>query len=283
MNLKMTALNGLGSRMPISQINMNPKLIVPKWTVPKSILAYSTTRQKGFSCPPFDGFNLATHVGDDLHLVNQNRQALMQFLQQQTAQLNASASLKSITWLDQRHTTQAIEYPYFKKTPPVADACWTTQPNVVCTVMTADCVPILITNQTGSLVCAIHAGWKGLVTGIVEQTLSQLPEKPEHLIAWIGPAISQSAFEVGAEVYDIFAQKGFEVARHFKIQHNNHLKEVKYLADLPGLTVDELKRLGVEQISQSGLCTYQNEQDFYSYRRDGQTGRIASLIWMTPS
>lgn len=270
--------------MPISPTDLTTDLIMikPNWSVSNKILALSTTRQDGVSCPPYDSFNLATHVGDNPLHVQQNRQALARYLQSRQATISYSAqSINPITWLDQRHTVNALKLPYTGGDIPIADACWTTEPGEVCAVMTADCLPILITNQQATLVCAIHAGWKGLVDGIIAQTLHQLPDKAQNLKAWIGPAISQTAFEVGQEVYDVYAEKGFDVKAYFKrLPSLKGHGDIKYLANLSGLARFELNRLGVEQVNESNLCTYQNPQDFYSYRRDGNTGRIASLIMM---
>jgi YfiH family protein len=255
------------------------KIIKPNWSVSNKISAFSTTRHGGVSCPPYDGFNLATHVGDNALHVQQNRQQLTHYLQ--TLPVTTPSLAHPITWLDQRHTINALQLPYDGDDLPIADACWTTQPGEVCVVMTADCLPILITNQQETLVCAIHAGWKGLVEGVIEQTLNQLPGNPQNLKAWIGPAISQAAFEVGKEVYDAYTEKGFDVITFFKpLPRLKGQRSIKYLANLPGLAAFELKRLGVGQVKDSNLCTYQCTQDFYSYRREGNTGRIGSLIWM---
>jgi hypothetical protein len=256
--------------------------IYPNWPAPIGVNALCTTRKPGVSQPPFNGFNLATHVGDDINAVLSNRQQLM-----------ALAGLPSQPiWLDQQHTTHLIclndrlnNNRPFKETInlPIADASWTNQPGLVPVVMTADCLPILITNQAGSLVCAIHAGWKGLAAGIVSKSVKALPESPERLMAWIGPAIGPQAFEVGEEVRQVFMDKSANHACFFKpmTQHN------KYLADLPGLVTFELNQLGVAMVYGGDLCTYSDlcndESRFFSYRRSGQTGRIASLIWLEPN
>ncbi len=257
--------------------------IVPKWPAPKHIKALCTTREGGASFPPFDGFNLATHVGDDLSSVEKNRHTLV-----------SQANLPSAPyWLDQQHTNVAIELSKERlnslniknSPPPIADASWTMQKGCVSIVMTADCLPLLITNQQGSLVSAIHAGWKGLHKGIVSKTIQSFLAKEggesHALLVWIGPAISQEYFEVGQEVLDAFVQKCPKNAEFFTPPSVlNTKKSFKYQADLVGLVRKELNKLGVTNIYGGDLCTYAQSEQFYSYRRSGKTGRIASFIWM---
>ncbi|NPA72076.1 MAG: peptidoglycan editing factor PgeF [Gammaproteobacteria bacterium] len=304
---------------------------IPEWPVPEGVNALCTNRQGGVSHAPFDGFNLAIHVGDHLEQVLVNRQTLF----------HAAKLPSQPVWLDQKHTTRAIQLPYssphvsldgipvsqasisersqssqqenfkdIQTTRPgqleVADASWTEAAGLVSVVMTADCLPILITNQSGTLVSAIHAGWKGLAEGIISQTLASFPQtprnQPEQLIAWIGPAISAEHFEVGEEVREQFVAKDSDNAQFFQSKQPRQSKQrnksqqhecpvesqenclqdrsVKYLADLPGLAKLELQKIGVRNITLSGLCTYALADQFYSYRRSGKTGRIASLIWL---
>lgn len=253
--------------------------IKPDWPAPTNIKAFCTTRSitdgpgfKGASLPPFDAFNLATHVGDDPQTIEKNRQVLNQ---------HPCLLPNPPFWLDQQHTVDAVcldsvDSSYWQ--PVVADASWTTQAGQVSVVMTADCIPILITNQSGSIACAIHAGWKGLADGIVSKTVRSLPEQPENLLVWIGPCIRQEHFEVGEDVYTLFCKKNPDNHLFFKMKPLT--SEPKYLADLAGLLSLELCYLGVKHIYDSGLCSYENSEDFYSYRRDGVTGRMASLIWI---
>lgn len=258
-------------------------LIKPIWPAPRRINAFYTTRQGGVSQAPFDGFNLATHVGDQLEDVLANRK-----------QLFDQACLPSEpVWLDQQHTDYALKLcnsvysAQFDSSPldsdvvvvPVADASWTQQPGLVSVVVTADCLPILITNQTGTIVSAIHAGWKGLAKGIVSKTIQAFPEEvkqdPSQLMAWIGPAISAQHFEVGQDVYDIFVKQDRAHAQFFQSKPAN-----KYMADLPGLVKKELQGLGVVDVFGGDLCSFELKEQFYSYRRSGQTGRMACLIWI---
>ena len=259
--------------------------IKPNWSAPLNVKALCTTRQakevaeafKGQSLPPFDKLNLATYVGDDIEAVNKNRQLLQK-----------SAALPTLPfWLDQQHTVNAVcldALSYQHWTPVIADASWTTQPDKVAVAMTADCMPLLITNTKGTLVCAIHAGWKGLADGIVTQTVQSLPESPQNLLVWIGPCIRQANFQVGLDVYQRFCAKNPENAQYFQKQMQKQAQktqtQTKYLADLPGLVKCELLHLGITQILDSELCTYDHSEQFYSYRRDGVTGRMASLIWI---
>ncbi|MGM0541233.1 MAG: peptidoglycan editing factor PgeF [Pseudomonadota bacterium] len=265
--------------------------IRPDWPVPRTIKSLYTTRQGGISQSPFDSFNLATHVGDVLERVEANRQ-----------QLFDHASLPSEPlWLDQQHTDIALQLsqselntqisqslPY---TPPVADASWTQCPGLVSVVMTADCVPILITNQAGTIVSAIHAGWKGLAKGIVRKTIQSFPAEikrsPEQLMAWIGPAISMQYFEVGQDVYNAFVDQNADNSRYFHAKRplgaSSESTPEKYLADLPGLVRKQLNDLGVSQIYGGDLCSFAQTEDFFSYRRSGKTGRMACLIWIEPS
>lgn len=252
-------------------------LIQPDWPAPKQIRALCTTRSGGVSLPPFDSFNLASHVGDAPLSVKQNRQIL-----------NDMAHLPSDPmWLEQLHTDKLVSLNGVDSSSwsaPEADAAWSSEAGQVAVVMTADCLPLLVTNRAGSLVCAIHAGWKGLANGIVRKSLLALAEKPENLLVWIGPSIRQPHFEVGQDVFEAFVKHSPKSARYFQMQEaDSHSTQTKYLADLAGLLIFELKALGVEQIYDSGLCSYEEDSRFYSYRRDGQTGRMASLIWIEPS
>lgn len=240
--------------------------ITPNWRSIASVQAFTTTRLGGVSLPPYNTFNLAYHVQDDPQAVAQNRQRLAQSIHQ-----------KTIVWLDQRHTTDCLYIDRLPQKTPMADAVWTDQPGLVLAVMTADCLPILLTN--GERVCAIHAGWRGLVDGIIENSLKQCTRPGgadnKNWQAWIGPAISAEFFEVGAEVRQAFIEKYPTFTGYFQ-SHDD-----KWLADLAGMAEQVLRLQGIENVSQSGLCSYADATRFYSYRRDGQTGRMASLIWLT--
>jgi hypothetical protein len=157
---------------------------------------------------------------------------------------------------------------------PVSDASISSQPGVVCAVLTADCLPLLICDTDGQHVAAIHAGWKGLAAGVIEQAIAAFPCEPGRLMAWMGPAIGPESFEVGQDVYDVFTS--FDaVAKSAFVQHAD-----RWLCDIYLLTRQRLKNAGLDRIYGGGLCTYADNKRFYSYRRDGVTGRMASLIWI---
>lgn len=242
-------------------------IIKPSWLVGQKVQALTTTRQGGVSLPPYASLNLANHVDDQPEAVAHNRAILQQ----------AFAADLEWAWLNQQHTTHVVHFNQACLQSSVADVVWSDLPNQVCAVMTADCLPILLTNQAASLVAAVHAGWRGLADGIIPKTLEALPEQPQNLIAWIGPAISQAVFEVGQEVVDAFLVQSPDLSCFFV---ENPAAPSKFFADLPGIAQDQLKRLGVERVSLSGRCSYGDATDFFSYRRDGQTGRMVSAIWL---
>lgn len=203
---------------------------------------------------------------DDLANVLKNREILVKKL----------ALPKPPLWLNQQHTTKLITWQGQEFIePPVADATWTNKPNLALSVMTADCQPILITNKEESFVVAIHAGWQGLLDGIVTKAILQLPDKAQNLIVWIGPSISQENFEVDVDFMNMFVKKNQKNTSFFQ-----QGSLTKYKADLVGIAVLEMQSLGVANITKSNLCTYLNVDKFYSYRRNQKTGRMATLIWL---
>jgi len=230
------------------------------WPAPGFIKAGTTTRQGGVSHAPYESFNLATHVGDDPAAVMKNR-----------AMLSLPAEPQ---WLEQVHSTEAVLLPSEKRILK-ADASFTSSKRIVCAVMTADCLPLLITDQKGSCVAAIHAGWRGLCNGIVEATISKLPVAAEQLLVWLGPAIGPDVYEVGQEVYDAFTSENEEAKKAFVAVSEGH-----WLFDIYRLARMRLNKLGVVQIFGGDHCTLTEKEHFFSYRRDGITGRMASLIWI---
>ena len=240
-------------------------LIWADWPAPPNIKALCTTRQGGVSSAPFDQLNLGDHVGDDPQAVLDNRQSL----------LNSLSLVKPAQWLKQVHGVEVVE-AYSDQQIREADACYTTEPGVACVIMTADCLPVLFTNRSGSKAAAAHAGWRGLAEGVLEQTLSQFDD-PSEVMVWMGPAIGPDAFEVGQEVYDRFVDDLAQSRDAFKPSpsHNE-----RWVADIYQLARLRLNRAGVRQIFGGGLCTYTDSERFFSYRRQAQTGRMASLIWM---
>ena len=184
---------------------MSTDWIKANWPAPANIKAGTTTRAGGVSAAPYASFNLATHVEDKLDNVNQNR-----------SQLRSCLNMPNEPqWLEQTHSTVATLLPV-KEAVPKADAAYTVQKNVVCAVMTADCLPLLITNTEGTCVAAIHAGWRGMADGILENTIKKLPVKPESLLVWLGPAIGAEVYEVGEEVYHAFTKGDSKAKQAFK-------------------------------------------------------------------
>jgi polyphenol oxidase len=238
-------------------------LIYPDWPAPANVHAISSSRLGGVSKGNYDGLNLAQHVQDDAKAVMQNRLCYQQLAQMPTVPL----------WLNQVHGIEVAELTPSSKEPITADACITVSQHHICTVLTADCLPLLICDSEGKQVAAIHAGWRGLAAGIIERTIARFSQ-PKQLLVWLGPAISQAAFEVGPEVRTAFIQQEPKAADAFLRQANG-----KYLADLYQLARQRLHAVGVSAIYGGDYCTYQQAELFYSYRRDGETGRMASSIW----
>lgn len=247
----------------MEELRQNHLLFV-QWDAPQWIRACVTTRLGGVSKSPYQSLNLGLHVGDRPEDVMTNRQRLNRVLQ-----LNSAPC-----WLEQVHSDQVVEAMDYAA-PPRADASFTRQAGVVSVVMTADCLPVLFTNRRGTVVAAAHAGWRGLHGGILEQTVRSMGETPESLLCWLGPAIGPRAFEVGAEVREAFVAKDAKAERAFSAVQGE-----KYLADLELLARQTLANIGISQVFGGGYCTVEQEDTFFSYRRDHNTGRMASLIWI---
>lgn len=248
--------------------------ITPHWSAPSSIKALVSTREGGVSQKPFDSLNLGDHVGDELNHVLMNRAIF-------TKELPAEP-----IWLKQVHGT-AVSTPQsrlLKKDSPIqADASVTNIPGEVLTIMTADCLPVLFSNADGSVIGAAHAGWRGLCACILENTITELlklsdDKNPADVIAWLGPAIGPDAFEVGEDVVNAFIDSGSPIPNNaFKaIDH----KPGKFLADIYKLAKGRLETCGVRMIFGGEYCTVRDQEQFFSYRRDGETGRFASAIWI---
>lgn len=237
--------------------------IVPNWPAPSNIMAYSTTCEGGISSGPFYSLNLGEHVGDEPALVSYNRQILRRDL-----------GLKNEPhWLNQVHGKEVNIIKGPSNGPLTADASVTSLREQVCIVMTADCLPILLCDKDGSAVAAVHGGWRGLKAGIIEASINSMPCKPKDIIAWLGPAICQSHYEVGVEVYKAFGEI-------YKAAFKPSAKSGHYMADLYEIARIQLKAMGISAIYGGQFCTYEDSR-FYSFRRDaGKTGRMASLIWI---
>lgn len=238
-------------------------LIVPDWPAPSWVQAACTTRVGGVSKPPWDSLNLGTHVGDNPEDVAKNRALLGEW---------AETGAQSFGWLKQVHGTDVALLPQAGEI--TADASVTSQSGAVCVVMTADCLPVLFCDPAGRRVAAAHAGWRGLCEGVLERTVERLGN-PSGLLAWLGPAIGPDQFEVGAEVREAFLLKDPQAARAF-VPSPRH--SGRYLADLYQLARQRLVAAGVRQVYGGGFCTVTDRDRFFSYRLDGQTGRMASLI-----
>lgn len=239
-----------------------PAWITPAWPAPGNILAISTTRQGGHSIGRYAGMNLGDHVGDDPHAVSNNRQQLTERL----------ALPGEPVWLKQVHGHRVLCADSAAANTE-ADAAWSAQAGTVCAVLTADCLPLLFCDRAGSHVAVAHAGWRGLAAGIIEATLDALPVPASDLLVWLGPAISAQAFEVGEEVVTAFTRFDPETRQAFVPAESG-----KWFADLPRLARQRLQGRGVVDIYDSELCTYTDNERFYSFRRDGETGRMATLI-----
>jgi YfiH family protein len=239
--------------------------LIPDWPAPARVRAVQTTRIGGVGQGAYAGFNLATHVGDEAAVVAANRAALK-------SALSLPAEPR---WLEQVHGTLALQLPATDCN--TADASWTANADQVCVVMTADCLPVLFCDEAGECVATAHAGWRGLVDGVLEATVASMPVPPSRLIVWLGPAIGPQAFEVGAEVRMRFVAIDAAAAQHFVAAADN---SGKFYADIYGLARDRLRRSGVQRISGGGLCTVTDASRFFSFRRDRVCGRIASLVWL---
>lgn len=243
-------------------------LLQPNWRVPDSVRAVMTTRVGGVSDPPFDQWNLGDHVGDCPMAVQRNREILVQ-----------QAKLPQFpVFLTQTHSTKVLRLPLTANADCHADAVYTDQPNQVCLVMTADCLPVLFCSQDGQEIAAAHAGWRGLCNGILEATVAEFRCDPSHIHVWLGAAISEHAFQVGEEVRQQFIRVDEQAYRAFVADPNN---PSKYFANLYQLARQRLNKLGIRSIFGGDFCTYQDAERFFSYRRDAKTGRMATLIWRT--
>lgn len=240
-------------------------LITPDWPAPANVRCASTTRGGGVSVGCYASLNLGKSSGDDPAAVEENRRRLFT-----TLQLPAQPS-----WIRQVHGPRVVRAP-FEAVDPEADACFTSEQAVVCLVQTADCLPVLFCDDAGSTVAAAHAGWRGLAAGVLENTVQSLPTTPARLMAWLGPAIGPTAFEVGDDVRDAFVRAEPAAASAFK----RAPRDSKWLCDLYALARRRLHSVGVERIYGGGWCTYSDPLRFFSYRRDGACGRMASLIWI---
>lgn len=238
--------------------------IQPDWPAPTNVRALVTTRAGGVSAAPWDSFNLGDHVGDDPVAVAGNRARLRERLPAEPV------------WLKQVHGTVCVDAATtIANTEAEADAACARTPGVVCAVLTADCLPILLCDTAGSVVAAAHAGWRGLNAGVIESAVHSMNRPGEALMAWLGPAIGPKNFEVGGEVRASFIAHDPQAAAAFTAKANG-----KWLCDIYLLARQRLIALGIRRITSADYCTVHDRERFFSYRRDGVTGRMASLIWL---
>jgi YfiH family protein len=245
--------------------------LTPDWDVPANVHAISTLRAGGgVSTGAYASLNLAQHVGDDPAHVHANR-----------AWLREAAQLpQEPLWLEQVHGIDVVPNAGSRATgatPPRADAAVAFEPGRVCVVMTADCLPVVLADRAGTRIGVAHAGWRGLVGGVLEATIAALRTPPAELVAWLGPAIGPDSFEVGPEVRDAFIARDASNAGGFTRNAAG-----RYQADLYALARQALRRAGVLAVTGGGRCTQQESGQFFSFRRDGgRTGRMATLAWLT--
>ncbi|MFH1872995.1 MAG: peptidoglycan editing factor PgeF [Pseudomonadota bacterium] len=236
--------------------------IVPDWPAPPGVRALATTRRGGVSRAPWDSFNLGDHVGDEPQAVAANRALLRRELPAEPL------------WLTQVHGTRCVDAA--TALPSIeADASFTRQRGVVCAVLTADCLPVLLCDDQATVVAIAHAGWRGLAAGVIEATVGAMAAPGERLMAWLGPAIGPQAFEVGGEVREQFIAHDPQAAGAFVATDTG-----KWLCDIQRLARQRLDALGIRRIASANSCTLGDADNFYSFRRDGVTGRMASLIWL---
>ena len=236
--------------------------IHPDWPAPENVRALMTTRTGGVSNAPWASLNLGDHVNDDPAHVAANRARLRAHLPEEPG------------WLRQIHSARVVEAG--TEADPQADACFSRTPGRVCAVLTADCLPVLFCDRAGRVVAAAHAGWRGLAGGVLEATVAAMAVPPGDILAWMGAAIGPQAFEVGDDVRDAFMVQHPDTAAAFVPQGASG----KWLADIYALARIRMAHAGVHAVTGGGRCTFSEADAFFSYRRDGVTGRMASAIWL---
>lgn len=251
---------------------MSDFYFTPDWPAPANVQTLITTRQGGISKPPYDGFNLGLHVGDEVAAVTHNRQMLS----------DTADDKLEFQWLKQVHGNKVLVLE--QETVPEsteADAIFTRQPELACGVLTADCLSVFFCSEDGAEIAVAHAGWRGLASGVLENTIDKFEAEPKNLLVYLGPVIGPCHFEVGDEVKEAFLDMDLdEIFNQEDLLFQAGETKGKWMADLYALARIILSAKGLTQIYGEPLCTYCEFDRFYSYRRDGATGRFASLIWM---
>lgn len=235
--------------------------ITPDWPAPANVKALQTTRNGGVSTGVYASLNLGDHVKDHPQHVAANRQLLSGYMPSEPV------------WLNQVHGVRVIDAA-LSSCLESADASFTARKQVVCVTMTADCLPVLLCDHAGTAVAAVHAGWRSLCDGVIETTVNAMPVQAGQLMAWLGPAIGPDAFEVGGEVRAQFIAQDAQAELAF------NPKGDKWLGDLYVVARQRLQTLGITQVYGGGRCTFSEPETFFSYRRDGDTGRMGSFIWL---
>lgn len=243
-------------------------LFTPGWDAPPNVRAACTTREGGVSTGAYASLNLGDHVGDDALAVSRNRELLGEAIGARPVYLKQVHGTAGVVRLS-ASSPDGLE----------ADGCWTRERGVACTIMVADCLPVLFASEDGACVGAAHAGWRGLADGIVESTVRAMSNEPASLVAWLGPCIGPEAFEVGDDVKLAFERTLDDASRHFV-----PLREGKWLANLPALARMRLQALGITRVSGNDgsreWCTVANPSRFFSHRRDRVSGRFAACVWL---
>jgi len=242
--------------------------IVPEWPVPLRVQAFATTRNGGVSAGRHSTLNLGNACGDDPAAVAENRSRVQSFLP------------STPVWLRQVHGNAVVKVASetlgaVRTSPAVADAAVTREPRVVLAVMVADCLPVLLADRSGRVIGVAHAGWRGLACGVLENVVAAMEAAPADIVAWLGPAIGQRAFEVGEDVVAAFGDA--DVSRYFEAARPG-----KWHADLYAIARARLDRDGVRVICGGGYCTFHDTARFFSHRRDRDTGRMAAFLWLAP-
>ena len=246
----------------------NIEVIVAQWPAPKRVRAFTTTRIGGVSTGPYEALNLGGHVGDDSAAVTENRRRL----------ISACGLPGEPVWLTQIHGTRVVDATTVTPNSQ-ADASFTEQPGVVCTVLTADCLPLFLCERSGTRVGIVHIGWRGLAAGIVAKAVSAFAIELSNVMAWLGPAIGPQSFEVGEDVKHALQVNQSEFDSCFVPAS----RRGRWMANLYGLISQHLRRAGVNNCYyDDSICTYMQPDLFFSYRRDRNCGRMASLIWIDP-
>ena len=248
---------------------MIPELIAPDWADLPNVRVFCSTREGGVSQPPYNSFNVAEHVGDDHVAVQKNRELLRSLL----------PGAPALQWLDQVHGREVLVVTDAASTrnPLTADGLVSRSQGLACCVMTADCLPVVLVSEDQGEVAVAHAGWRGLASGVLEQTISKMKTSPENIRAWLGPAIGPCHFEVGEDVRQAFLTNSLAGAESCFAAT---AQKGKYMADLNALARLRLTAAGVPRVDACGRCSYCESAYFYSYRRDQQTGRNVTGVYL---